>query len=218
MTLESSKTLGGIGAILLFIGVIPVLQYLWVLGLVGALLILVALYGLANVYSDRSIFSNAVYGVITAIVGGIVAVAVGIIAILPNVGPLIQEIYPSWDGSWASLQGLQGMVPDTSNINIDTIWPIFTGILLIIVVAWIFAIIAAFFVRRSLKTLSARSTVGLFGTAGLLLLIGAVLVIIGLGLILMWIAALILAIAFFTMKTPEHVAPPVTVTPPSTSV
>jgi uncharacterized membrane protein len=42
---------------------------------------------------------------------------------------------------------------------------------------------------------------GLFSTAGLLLLIGAVLIIaFGLGAILMWIAVLLLAIAFFQIK------------------
>jgi uncharacterized membrane protein len=56
--------------------------------------------------------------------------------------------------------------------------------------------------------LSAKTNVGLFSTAGLLLLIGAFLVIIvGLGLILIWVAALILAIAFFKSK-PTQQPPP----------
>ena len=63
LTLESSKTLGGIGAILLFIGVIPFIQYSWVIGIIGAILILVALRGLANYYKEGGIFSNALYGV-----------------------------------------------------------------------------------------------------------------------------------------------------------
>ena len=66
MTLESSKTLGGIGAILLFIGVIPFLQYLWVIGIVGVILIMVALHDFANVYKESGIFSNAMYGVAIA--------------------------------------------------------------------------------------------------------------------------------------------------------
>jgi uncharacterized membrane protein len=75
----------------------------------------------------------------------------------------------------------------------------------------VFSIIAAFFIRRSLGTLSAKSGVGLFSTAGLLLLIGAVLIIaFGLGLILIWISALLLAIAFFRIR-PEQAQP---TTPP----
>ena len=48
------------------------------------------------------------------------------------------------------------------------------------VIAWVFSIIAAFFIWRSLKQVSNKSNTGLFGTAGLILLIGAIIPIIGL--------------------------------------
>ena len=205
MTLESSKNLGGIGAILLFIGVIPFVQFLWVIGLVGAILILVALHGLANYYSERGIFNNAIYGLIAGIVGGIIAVAVAIFTVLTSLTDFLHAIYPNWNGDWSTLQGL---TPNTANITPSDILPFIAGILLVIAVMWIFAIIAAFFTRRSLKLLSTKSSVGLFSTAGLLLLVGAALIIIfGIGVILMWISALILAIAFFTMKPTEPPAP-----------
>lgn len=223
MTLESSKNLGGIGAILLFIGVIPFVQYLWVIGLVGVVLILVALHDLSNYYNAKGIFRNAIYGIITGIVGIITAVVVAVAAILANLSNIkdfISTLYPGWNGDWASLSGL---TPDTSNINPSDVVPFVTGILLVVivvlVVVWIFAIISAFFVRRSLKEVSAKSNVGSFGTAGILLLIGAFLIIIfGLGLLLMWIAALILAIAFFTMKPQEPQMATVTSPPPPTTV
>jgi uncharacterized membrane protein len=87
--------------------------------------------------------------------------------------------------------------------------PFITGIIWVVIVVlaviWIFAVISAFFVRRSLKQVSEKSNVGSFGTAGILLLIGAFLIILfGLGLLLMWIAALILAISFFTLKPHEQ--------------
>jgi uncharacterized membrane protein len=50
-----------------------------------------------------------------------------------------------------------------------------------------------------------KTNVGLFGTAGVLLFIGAILIIaVGFGFLLMWIAILLLAIAFFTIKTPAQ--------------
>jgi uncharacterized membrane protein len=61
-------------------------------------------------------------------------------------------------------------------------------------------VITAIFLRKSLGLLSNKTGVGLFGTTGLLILVGAVLTIIAIGLILVWIAMLILAIAFFQMK------------------
>ena len=69
MTLESSKNLGGIGAILLFIGVLPYASLYGILSLVGLILIMVAMHGLASHYMESGIFNNALYGVITAIVG-----------------------------------------------------------------------------------------------------------------------------------------------------
>ena len=42
MTFESSKTLGGIGAILMFIGVFPYINYFGIIPLIGAILVLVA--------------------------------------------------------------------------------------------------------------------------------------------------------------------------------
>jgi uncharacterized membrane protein len=70
----------------------------------------------------------------------------------------------------------------------------------VLAVFWIFIIIAAFFVRRSLKNLSMKTSVGLMSTGALLLLIGAVLTIVVIGIFLMWIAILLIAIAFFQIK------------------
>jgi uncharacterized membrane protein len=81
-----------------------------------------------------------------------------------------------------------------------------------VIVLFVFLIITAIFLRKSLNLLSAKSGVGLFGTTGLLLLIGAVLTIIAIGLILIWIAFILLAIAFFYIKAAPAQATP----PPST--
>lgn len=216
MTLETNKILGGIGAILMFIGSIPFYQFSTVIALIGAVLVVVAMYGLANYYKERGIFNNTLLGLILAIVGFAVAAVLVFTVIFATITPLITQLYPGWDGSWASLAG---MTPDTnaiSNIDPATLLPLVGGAIALIVVLWIFAILAAFFVRRSLKQVSLKSSVGLFGTAGLLLLIGAVLTIVLIGVILMWIAFLLIAIAFFQIKpapTIENVpAPP----PPAT--
>ena len=67
------------------------------------------------------------------------------------------------------------MIPNTSNIGFGDIIPFITAAILVIATLWVFGIIATFFVRRSLVQLSAKTNVGLFSTAGTLLLIGAVL-------------------------------------------
>ena len=55
-----------------------------------------------------------------------------------------------------------------------------------------------FFLRKSMDQLSTKSGIGLFGTAGLLMLIGAVIPIIG--LLIIWIGAILATVAFFQMK------------------
>jgi len=211
MTLESSKTIGGIGAILLFIGVIPFVQYTWVVGIVGLILVLVALRGFSNHYQERGIFGNAIYGVAVAVVGAIIVGVLAFAVVLSNIKDLITQIYPGWNGDWSTLQG---MTPNTTNIVPSDIFPLIGGLLVVLVIAWVVIIIAAFFIYRSLKQVSNKSNVGLFGTAGLILLIGAIIPVFG--LILMWISALILAIAFFTLKPQEQPISTSTSPPPTT--
>jgi len=83
---------------------------------------------------------------------------------------------------------------------------------LAVVVLFILLVIAAIFYRKSLNMLSSKSGVGMFSTAGLLLLIGAILTIIVIGIIIIWIAIILLAVAFFSIKTqtaqPPESAPP----------
>ena len=208
MTLESSKTLGGIGAILMFIGIFPYISYFGIVELIGAILVLTALYSLGNYYKDSGIFNNALYGIMAGIVGVVSAVAIGLAIVLPNIKDFLMTIFPGWNGDWSTISSLSGMTPNTSNIGIGDVIPFISAAIVIFVILWIFAMISTFFVRRSLVRLSAKTNVGLFSTAGLLLLIGAFLVIVvGLGLILMWVAALILAIAFFNLK-PTQQPPP----------
>lgn len=216
MNFETSKTLGGIGAILVFISVFLSFGQFFAgptVTFIGLILVLISLNSLANFYNSRAIFSNAIYGFIAVIIGVVSAVVVAFVVLLTSLEDFIYAVYPNWNGDWSSLQGI---TPDASNMDPSAIIPFLIGILLIFVVVWIFAIIAAFFIRRSLRELSIKSATGLFSTTGLLLLIGAVLIIaFGLGLILVWISALILAIAFFTLKPPPPETQTATAYPPT---
>jgi uncharacterized membrane protein len=199
MTFETSKTLGGIGAILIFVGVFPLINTYGIVEIIGAILVLYALHDFANIYRERGIFSNALYGIVVAIVGGVVTAVLAFAVVISNLKDLVTQIYPGWNGDWSTLQG---MTPNSSNLDPSAIFPLIEGLIAVLVIVWIVAIIASFFVYRSLKQVSNKSNVGLFGTAGLLLLIGAIIPIFG--LILMWISALLLTIAFFTLKSPEQ--------------
>jgi uncharacterized membrane protein len=204
MEIETSKILGGVGALLMFIGILPYVNYFGVIELIGLILVMVALYNLGSHYKEGGIFNNALYGLILGIVGGVVSIAAVIITVLTSLTDFLYTLFPDWNGDWTALSGL---TPDPSNISLESLVPFLAGLFAVLIILWVFSIIAAFFVRRSLGTLSAKSGVGLFSTAGLLLLIGAVLIVLfGIGLILIWISALLLAIAFFQIK-PQQAQP-----------
>jgi uncharacterized membrane protein len=198
LSIETSRILGLIGALLMFVGIIPYINFFGVIEIVGLILVMIALYTLSGYYKEQTIFNNALYGLIMGIVGTIISVVVVVVTILTSLTDFLQSIFPDWNGEWTALSGL---TPDPSNLSLDSIAPIIVGILTVLLVLWIFSIIAAFFVRRSFGALAEKSGIGLFSTTGLIILIGAVLIVaFGIGLILIWISALLLAIAFYQLK------------------
>jgi uncharacterized membrane protein len=204
MTLESSKMMGGIGAILMVVGGFAG-PYTSVIGLVGLALVLVALNGLANLYKDRRIFNNALFAVFATIVGAVVAAVVVVAAAFGILNVL--GIQVTWT-NWSAIQNF--------NWNNFTNWtalgPYIAAIVGALVILVVCLVIAGIFLRRSLSTVAEKSGTHLFATAGLLFLIGAALTIILIGLLLLWIAVILLAVAFFEMKTgtsqPQVPSPP----------
>jgi len=73
--------------------------------------------------------------------------------------------------------------------------------LTLVVVGFICQLLMAMFIKNALYTLANHSGEQLFRTSGTLLWYGALLSIIIVGVLLIWIAYLILAIAFFSLKT-----------------
>jgi len=207
LNFETSKNLGGVGAILMFIGVLPLFAYSGIISLVGLILVMIAVKGLADYYSEAGIFDNALYAVITAIVGAVAFVGVVFIALVDFLAEFGLSVGNVADWSAELFQ------MDWTTIGFNVIGDFIAYVLLALVVLFVFVIITAILLRKSLGLLSAKTGVGLFGTTGLLILIGAVLTIIAVGLILIWVAMLILAIAFFSIKpqqaqaTAQAVAP-----------
>jgi len=78
MALETSKNLGGIGAILIVIAFLGSFGsgFALLLGLIGLILLLIGTKGLADHYGDQGIFNNALYAIILTVVGIVVAAGV----------------------------------------------------------------------------------------------------------------------------------------------
>jgi uncharacterized membrane protein len=196
MNLMTSKYLGGVGALLLFIGVIPGISTYGILAFAGLVMVLAAVYGLAGVYKEQGIFNNAILG--TAIgIGGVVAIGVVVFFTLID---LLKAIIPGWNGDWTALQNVNP-ADISANITFQTIQPFITSFLIALLLLFVVAIAVAFFFRRSFILVANKTGTSLFGTTGLLILIGAIFTIILIGLLLIWIAMLLLAVAFFTIRT-----------------
>ena len=182
MSLESSRTLGGVGAILL---AIPFAN------IVGIILVLIAMKGLADYYSEDGIFKNALYGFIFGIIGVVALVAVIIMLVF----------------------GLTVVTSTSAPPGFPTDFPL-AGLGLFIVAAvilYIFSLLGAIFYKRALDILSTKSGEKMLGTAGLILLIGAAIPLVG--EILKFIAWILAAVGFFSIKTPTQLP----TTPPSVS-
>jgi uncharacterized membrane protein len=198
LDIQTSKTLGGIGALLLVISPLTFVAGAFggLLGLVGLILVLIAMKGLSDHYMEAGIFNNSLYGVIISIIGVVVFLA----ALFVTAISFFSD-YLGVDLSTAFSDPTAFSSIDWVNIlTFSDVMDFVTGIIISVVVLFIFAIIAAIFYRKSLTSLAERSGVGLFGTAGLLLLIGAVLTIIAIGFIIIWIALILLLVAFFQIK------------------
>ena len=189
MSLESGKNLASIGSIFL---VIPVPF----LSIVGIILVLVGMRNLSKAYNDESIWKNTLYAVIFGIIG-IVASGLTLVSLF------FSGIFAGAALGAGDATGIAGF---------------FAGLIIFLVVAFIFYILEAIYIRRAFDSLANRSGVGLFRTGGMLLLIGAILTIVLVGLFLIFIAWILILVAFFQIPTnstsPQSQMPP---PPPPTS-
>jgi uncharacterized membrane protein len=204
MEIQTTKTLGGIGALLLVIS--PFLAvYSAVLGLVGLILVLIAMKGLSDHYSESGIFNNALYGVLSIIVGAVVFV----IAVFMTLVDFFRDMGLDLSTAWTDPAAISSIHFEDALI-FDSLMSHVAALLGSLVILFVFVVVAAIFLRKSLTSLSQKTGVGLFGTTGLLLLIGAVLTIILVGALLLWVCLILLAVAFFSIKTEAAQPPPAT--------
>ena len=198
-SLSQAKTLGGVGSILGLLGIAPSVG--WVLSIVGLIMTLVAVKYISDVLADKRIFNNMIISVVLGIGGIIVLVAFVFAAITRFIGI-------------GNLFGASPSVPPT--IPASDIISLIASLAIGLLAAWVLIVISAVFLRMSYKSVAARLNVGLFGTAALLYLIGAALTIILIGFVLIFVAQILLVVAFFSLpETPP--APPSGTAPMTTT-
>ncbi len=183
-TLSEAKVMGGIGAILVILTAIP--DYGFVLGIAGLVLILVAISVISREVNDRRIFSDMLMSVILAIVALIILGIAVAAAVFSLIGL----------GNFTGPDFVPG-----PNVQPGDFIAFFVALIPALLAIWVLFIVSAVFIRRSLDSMGKKLNVRLFGTAGLLYLIGAATIIIGVGIILIFVSEILLAIAFFTIET-----------------
>jgi uncharacterized membrane protein len=184
-SISNAKTLGGVGAILVLLAPAPSVG--WILGIAGFILLLIAVRNISDFLEDSSIFNN----MLVAIVLGIVGIIVGSVVVA---------------GSFYRFLGQNNLTPNSfgANFNPSTV-PTGDWVALILTalaglaVIWILLIVSAVYVRRSYTTIATKLNVHAFATAGLLYLIGAATTIFLVGFLLIFVAEIMLAVAFFSI-------------------
>jgi uncharacterized membrane protein len=181
--LSQAKTLGGIGGILALLFWLPAHVGIVFL-IVGLVLMLFAVKNIADTVGDQAIFSNMTYSVVLAIIGPIIATVVLLAAA-------------------ASLfSAFSSFTPGTMTIP-SGFWAALGFVILAGVILWVCILISTVFVKRSYDSIALKLRVDLFRTTGLLFLIGAATLIVLVGFVILFIAAILQIVAFFSI--PEQV-------------
>ncbi len=161
-----------------------------VIALVGFILFVVAMHRLSQYYNEPSIFKNTLYGFIVNIVGAITALLFYI-----ALTTTLTHSSPQGTTQAAAATPLPTIPPILNSLGL-----IISLILALIGIAVIIGVVSAVFYMRAFNKLGEKSGVDNFKTTGLLYLLGVVLSIVGVGVLLMWIAWILALIGFHSLK------------------
>jgi uncharacterized membrane protein len=210
MLLSQAKMLGGIGSILvllspliLLVVFIPPLMFFadamlgtsiasGIAGLSGWILILVAIKKISNAVNDREIFKNVLMAVIIPWVAVGVVSAVGLGIVMYAV-PTIAKV----DGNYLAEGGYSGTDVVLPTFPTFLLLPIIT--LMMLLGVWAAFIASAWFLKRGYELIAVRTGTKTFRTVGRLYFYGALLVIVLIGVILAFVAAILQIKAFFSL-------------------
>jgi uncharacterized membrane protein len=187
-----AKVLGGIGALLSLLVFVPTIGF--IIGLVGLVLVFVAVKYIAEETKDHSIFQNYLMNFIF-----------DIIAIGAVIGIMIMAFGVAGGMSWVT--AIQGEEITDFNSFWSSFGTLFVGCALALVVAWVMLLIGALYLRKSYNRIADHTKVDLFRTTGLVNFIGAATLIIVIGAFIIIIARILEIVSYFSL--PENLpAPP----------
>lgn len=169
MEIKEAKILGGVGSILSLVGAF-VPKVGWIISIIGFVLLYLGYKKISEASGRSEIMSSFIIAVVLAIVASIIIAFGGI---------------SSFMGIFSIIRGGRGGL-------------VALGIILFIL-AWILSIVGYYFYKRVLDTTNEVTNVSYFKTGGLLIFIGAILMIIIVGFVLILIGRIFEIIAFFSL-------------------
>jgi uncharacterized membrane protein len=171
-----------------------------VIAITGLILFLLAMHRLSKYYAEPAIFKNVLYAFI-------INIAVAII------GWIILSVYTSSIIGHIPSGGINTTAATTPDMSAFA--SLIIAILAAAIIGFIFMVLCAVLYWRAFNKLAEKSQIDDFKTAGLLYLLGSVLMIILVGAILIWVAWIYAAQGFHKLKPKPSLATPYTLTPAS---
>jgi uncharacterized membrane protein len=181
-------------------GLIGFLIALAIIGIVGFVMFMVAMYRLSHYYNEPGIFKNVLYAFILSLISAVVVLILQFTFIASIIASIPQTSTPATAASFTQF---------------------IVTYLVIIGVSIVFGIVNAVLYMRAFNKLAEKSGIDNFKTTGLLYLIGVLLTFVLIGGILVWIAWIFAAMGFHKLKPFPTATPTVsypTQPPPSSTV
>jgi uncharacterized membrane protein len=190
--LSEAKVYGGIGALLMLVGIFipyggPIIS------IIGLVFIFISVKAISEIVKDEDIYRNYLMHFIFTILA-IVSIIIIMVIAFGAAGGF------SWITEITKLQ--PGDITDF-NMFWDLFGDLIVGAIVALVVGWVLAIISALYLRKSYSKIAEHTKVSTFKTTGTVYFIGAITLIIGIGIIILFVAKIIEIIAFFSI--PEKI-------------
>ena len=180
--LSEAKILGGIGALLMLLGGF----FLPGLGMIlGLILVFIAVKYIAEETKDKSIFDNYLFSFIYSIIA-IVAV---VVIFFYSIGGFEFTFFKAIENA---------DINDFSSF-LDFFGPYLIWWAVALIVGYIFIVISSWYYKKCYYSIAEHTNVHLFRTTGLIYFIGAITMIIGIGLLIIMVAKILEIIAFFKL-------------------
>ena len=183
--LSEAKIYGGIGAILTLVGgFIPYIGP--IASIVGLVLVFLAVKYIADDAKDNVIFKNFLISFVCMIIAVIAVMAIII-------------------GTIGAIGGLSFFTElENEEINdFDSFWDYFesfiAGVVAAVVIGWVLLVIGSFYLRKSFNSIALHTHVDLFRTTGTIYFIGAITLIIGIGILILLIGQILEIVSFFSL-------------------